>query len=377
MLRLCLAIVLFLLSLLTVVKAPTNFFWRASVAITEFPYIPLLLAAIFMAFSFRAAKYKPVVITIAATAFILFSVPVLKAYRRSSGLREELSQAFPFKNKDQQLQQPFSFFKMFSGIGIKEVNPLSYTYKQHNGKPLLLDFYPSNNPGPSPCIVVVHGGSWKQGDSRQLPDLNSYLSNRGYHVAAINYRLAPENISPSSVIDTREALKFLTENSVKLNIDTNNFVLLGRSAGGQIALVASYTFHQPAIKGVISFYAPADMEWGATIKTNKWVLDVDQVFKDYLGGTLKEVPEKYKEATCCYFVDSLAPPTLIIHGEIDAMVSFEHSRRLVKKLKEHRVNHYFLDLPWATHGCDYNINGPSGQMSTYVIERFINSVTGR
>ena len=38
--RLIISIILFLLSLLTVFKAPTNFFWRVAVAVTEFPYIP-------------------------------------------------------------------------------------------------------------------------------------------------------------------------------------------------------------------------------------------------------------------------------------------------------------------------------------------------
>jgi len=32
-------------------------------------------------------------------------------------------------------------------------------------------------------------------------------------------------------------------------------------------------------------------------------------------------------------------------------------------------------LPWATHGCDFNLNGPSGQLATYTVERFLNVVT--
>jgi hypothetical protein len=33
-----------------------------------------------------------------------------------------------------------------------------------------------------------------------------------------------------------------------------------------------------------------------------------------------------------------------------------------------------LRLPWATHGCDANISGPCGQVSTYAIERFLAAV---
>jgi acetyl esterase/lipase len=105
------------------------------------------------------------------------------------------------------------------------------------------------------------------------------------------------------------------------------------------------------------------------------VLNTEQVFKDYLGGLIDEVPEKYHEASSTDFVNPTSPPTLLIHGPNDPLVSYDHSVRLSKKLTENQVAHYFLNLPWATHGCDYNINGPSGQISTYAIERFINSVT--
>ena len=30
----------------------------------------------------------------------------------------------------------------------------------------------------------------------------------------------------------------------------------------------------------------------------------------------------------------------------------------------------FLSLPWATHGCDYTLNGPSGQLATYSVLYF-------
>ena len=33
-----------------------------------------------------------------------------------------------------------------------------------------------------------------------------------------------------------------------------------------------------------------------------------------------------------------------------------------------------LALPWATHGMDYNFDGPGGQLSTYAIEHFLSAV---
>jgi acetyl esterase/lipase len=67
-------------------------------------------------------------------------------------------------------------------------------------------------------------------------------------------------------------------------------------------------------------------------------------------------------------------PTLLIHGEKDELVWVRQSERLDAKLAAAHRPHLFLKLPWATHGCDYNFNGPCGQISTYAIENFLGEV---
>lgn len=373
--RLAFSIILFLLSLLVLFRAPTNFFWRVAVAVTEFPYVFIFASVAFFILCFWANKYKVTVLTINGVAIVLYLLPVIQAYQLGTDLPGKLSKAFPFQTSDAQLKHPFSFFKMLSGIGAKDIKPEIFTYKKLPGKDLNIDFYPAGSGQKSPCVIVVHGGSWSGGDSKQLPGLNSYLADKGYHVAAINYRLAPTYKSPAPVEDVKAVMNYLIANSAKLNIDTNNFVLLGRSAGAQIALCAAYIFHNPNIKGVISFYGPADMVWGAKIRGNPLVMNTGKVFDEYLGGSFDEMPQKYHEASSLEYITETSPPTLIIHGRHDALVAFTHSEHLDEKLSEHHVPHYFLDLPWATHGCDYNISGPSGQLSTFTIERFLNSVT--
>jgi len=68
-------------------------------------------------------------------------------------------------------------------------------------------------------------------------------------------------------------------------------------------------------------------------------------------------------------------PTLLIHGGNDAHVHYELSEMLDKKLDAYQVKHLLLGLPWATHGCEYSLNGPSGQLAKYTIERFVHVVT--
>jgi acetyl esterase/lipase len=377
MIRLILAIILLLFSLLDVFLAPTNFLWRMSVAVTEFPYIFFLSALALLISAYWAEKYKMPVIVISLISFILFTLPVIRTYSRVSNLPLELSAIFPYENKSEMLQQPFSFWKMFSGIGVQKMDYKNLNYNATADKTLTLDYYKAETSKKTPCIIVIHGGSWREGDSQQLPALNNYLANKGYNVASINYRLAPQAQYPAPIEDTRDAINYLASHAEELNIDTSNFILLGRSAGGQIALMAGYTLNNKNIKGIVDIYGPADMEWGAKIKTNKWVLDTDKVLGDYVGGSVYDFPEKYKACSAPQCVNTNTPPTLIIHGAHDCMVSFFHSVRLQAKLNECHIKNYFLDLPTATHGCDFNINGPSGQVSTYTIERFINSVVSK
>lgn len=377
MVRLIFSVVIFLLSLLVIFKAPTNFLWRATVGLTEFPHLLIITSLILAATCYWYNSYKTYILTLSLISFIIFSSTIVRAYDRSSSIEGSLVATFGNKNYStlkKPLQTAFSFFTLFTGIDNKTVEYKSIPYKKTEKLQLSFDFYSSNTNKTSPCIVVIHGGSWREGDSQQLPKLNSYLADRGYNVASINYRKAPEYTNPAPIEDTKDAINYIVKNCKALNVDTGNFVLIGRSAGGQIALLSAYTFHNKNIKGVVSIYAPADMYWGAQHPGNKWVLDTDKVLGDFVGGNVKDVPEKYKLSSPCEFVDSTSAPTLIIHGQHDCMVSFIHSEHLQKKLDDNKVKNYFLDLPWATHGCDFNICGPSGQTTTFAIERFVNSV---
>ena len=149
---------------------------------------------------------------------------------------------------------------------------------------------------------------------------------------------------------------------------------MGRSAGAQIALSAAYTLNNPAIKGVISFYGPADMVWGYAHPTNPLVLNSRQVMEDYLGGTDQKVPLQYVISSATKTVTTHSVPTLLLQGKNDPLVAYEHSIRLNAKLAMLNIPHYTLYLPWATHGFDWTLNGPGGQLSTWSIKAFLQKV---
>jgi acetyl esterase/lipase len=363
MIRFLLVLLFLLVSLLAVFRAPAYPFWLLSVIVTEFPWVFAGITAVLLFWGLRGDRYQWAIGVTGVAAIILFLSPVIRAYEVAGALEKETGEA------------PFSWWKMITMTSETKIPYQTLQYGMADGTPLTLDFYPAQRPGLRPCVIVIHGGSWSGGDSRQLPELNSRLVKEGYQVAAINYRLAPRYQNPLPVEDVRSALAWLRVHAAERSIDTSAFVLLGRSAGAQIALLAAYTLHDPGLRGVISFYGPADMVWGYSIPSNPLIMDSRKVMSAYLGGAYASVPQHYVNSSPIEFVTSRSVPTLLIHGKQDVLVGYEHSIRLSRKLSDSGVRHFLLSLPWATHGFDYTLNGPGGQLSTYSVEKFLREVT--
>ncbi len=373
MIRLIILILLFLVSLLAVFKAPAYYLWLLAIAVTEYPLIFAGITALVTVSGIWVQKFQLAGTLLGLATLLLFLSPISRALGLAKDMRHNVEQAFGPATKLPVNNSPFGFGKLFSGVDLVSYHTL--TYATYPGISLRLDYYPSQAAGPRPCVIVVHGGSWSSGDSKQLPELNSYLTARGYNVAAINYRMAPKYQNPAPVEDIKSALLYLRKHATELHIDINNFVLLGRSAGAQIALLAAYTLPNDSFKGVIDFYGPADMVWGYSVPSNPLIMDSRKVMENYLGGSYSQVPQNYSASSPIEFVNPKTVPTLIIHGDNDVLVSPIHSNKLNAKLQQFGIPHFLLKLPWATHGFDYNLRGPGGQLSTYAVETFLNTIT--
>lgn len=374
--RLILLLILLLLSLLTVFKAPAYYLWLAAIMVSEYPLIFVGISVLLTSWGIWHIPYRLAGNIIGIVSIVLFLSPIFRAYWISKDLKQDMVHSLSGSDTttiSYPNRPPFALNKLFASTQTMPFR--TFTYVNYQDTSLKLDFYPSRVLGRRPCVIVVHGGSWSSGDSQQLPELNSFLAERGYHVASINYRLAPKYKTPAPVEDIKNCLKYLREHADKLYIDTNKFILLGRSAGAQIALLAGYTLHDKSVIGVVDFYGPADMVWGYSIPSNPLIMDSRKVMVNYIGGKYEQIPDKYEACSPLEFVDKQSPPTLIIHGHNDVLVAYEHSRRLNEKLQQNGIKHYWLKLPWATHGFDYNINGPGGQLSTYAVETFLNSIS--
>ena len=300
--------------------------------------------------------------------------PVVTAKRIAGVLPKELSAAFGATREPS--PPPFGFGRLFWRAGFARITPRTEIVAQPDGQELRLDFYaPStaDHARRAPCIVMIHGGGWDSGDRKQLDDWNFILAARGYAVAAISYRLAPRAIWPAQREDILASIAWLKAHADQLGIDATRLVLMGRSAGGQLATAVSYGAHDPAIRGVVALYAPHDMPFAWSVSREDDALNSVNLMKQYFGGP-PDIPERlarYESASGQLLARADSPPTLLIHGVPDTLSWFRHSERLAARLQELGVRHYYLCLPWATHGFDFNPDGPGGQLADEAIGEFL------
>lgn len=371
MARLILLVVLLLLSLLTVFRAPQFHLWLAAIVVSEYCWAFILLVLVILLSGTWLPGYRTAGTAIGCICLIFLASPLFRAGRLAGSLPESL--AARFGKVAAPHRTPFSLARLVHHPETGRAPFTTFTYDPKSG--LALDFYPAATPGRRPCVLVIHGGSWKSGDRAQLPELNSVLARNGFHVAAMDYRLAPAYKSPDVQKDVENALSWIKDQGDNLLIDTTKIVLLGRSAGAQIALLAAYRLQDPAVAGVVDFYGPADMVWGYSLPSNPLIMDSRKVMEDYLGGTFRQVPAAFADSSPVLAATRATVPTLIIHGGNDVLVSPIHSVKLERLLRQKRQLHYFLELPWATHGFDYTLDGPGGQLSTYATLYFLRAVT--
>jgi acetyl esterase/lipase len=361
------------LGLLTVVRSPAWLDWRLAILAGEFGYyvalLPLAIALLAWLSRGRRQVLAFVTVLVCGAAMGLLLKPCVEAWQIGLNLRGRLEAAFGFAEMD---REPFSPGALVAG------SPDVVTVETKlvaDGLPL--DLYRPREIGyrPPPCVVMIHGGGWDSGDRTELASFNHWLASRGYFVAAISYRLAPQHRWPAQREDVLAAVAYLKANAGTLGMDANRLILVGRSAGGQIAQVLAYTANDPAICGLVALYAPSDLEFGYAHAEEDDAIRSPTLMRRFLGGPPDAAKENYASASALSFVTAAAPPTLLLHGQLDALVWHRHSERLATRLAESGVQHLLVSLPWASHAFEFNLHGPGGQLTTYAVEWFLAAVT--
>jgi acetyl esterase/lipase len=370
------------LASLTLVQPPTRLLWAASIAATEWGYWIAFGAMVVLIPTRGNPRLGRLGALMTLCAIALLVMPVVRAKQLNATLPPSLEARFgPAERQRNDFAQtarpePLNLAELLNPVETPPVRYEERVFASHDGQSLSLGVYrPAYVHGAVPAILVIHGGTWQDGDRHEFGPFNAYLASRDYVVMSMDYRLAPKYPFPAARDDVLTALAFMKVYASELGIDPTRIALMGRSAGGQLALLAAYTAQEPSIRGVISLYGPADLRFEYENPGPPKVVDTRAAIEAYLGGAPGTASDDaYFAASPVNFVTGSSPPSLLIHGGRDPIVSPEHAARLESRLQQSNVKHLVVRLPWATHGCDKSFGGPCGQIVTYAVERFLDSV---
>ncbi len=218
---------------------------------------------------------------------------------------------------------------------------------------------------PSPLLVFIHGGAWrngsKEGGIRRLGDI---LVKTGFAGATINYRLSGEAQWPAQVHDCKAAIRWLRANSEKHGYDGDKIAVWGSSAGGHLVAmlgatggvkefegdIGNHDATNSRVQAVVDYFGPSEL---LTMNDHESSIDhnaSDSPESRLIGGAIQENKEKANNASPMTWVTKDDAPHLIVHGDRDMLVPFPQSKNYDARLDAAGVRSNLIHIEGGGHG---------------------------
>jgi acetyl esterase/lipase len=198
--------------------------------------------------------------------------------------------------------------------------------------------------GPFPIVMTIHGGYWRaKYDLAHIGHLCAALTAKGIATWNIEYRRVgnPGGGWPGTFEDIRNAYRYLPLITKRYDLDSNKVLVMGHSAGGQLALCLAA--HESSLKRVISLAGVLDLQ-----KAWEQHLSNDAVVA-FLGGKSSEVAEHYREADPMQLAIDHATTQWLIHGAGDDTVPSYFSRQYAELKKTRGEDVHYTEIATADH----------------------------
>jgi alpha-L-fucosidase 2 len=227
-------------------------------------------------------------------------------------------------------------------------------YGTADGQPLTMDYYAPKGPGVHPIAIVIHGGGYHGGDSKNGSEayVADFLAPAGYAVFSINYRVAPKYPYPYMVYDVQRAIRYHARD---WNADPGKIALVGGSAGGYLSNMVGL-LNAPGdpraadpvdrvsakAQAVVSLYAQSSFEF---VPLNG---DVHRFLDPFIAQ--KGEKEAIREASPITYVSKEDPPFLEILGTDDEYIPMSEATNLQAALHKVNVRCDIIPIPGGKHG---------------------------
>jgi acetyl esterase/lipase len=196
--------------------------------------------------------------------------------------------------------------------------------------------------GPHALAINLHGGFWRaKYDLGHTGHLCAALTAKGLATANVEYRRVGNAGGgwPGTFADIRAAYQFLLQSARKYEFDVRRVIVMGHSAGGQLALCLAA--HESGVKAVISLAGVVDLQQAYTLH-----LSNDAVVA-FLGGTPAEVGDHYREADPMKV--AIEARQWLVHGSTDDVVPPGFSRNYVSAKQKMKEDVRLVEIAGAGH----------------------------
>jgi acetyl esterase/lipase len=198
-----------------------------------------------------------------------------------------------------------------------------------------------------PLVINIHGGFWRaKYNLDHAGHLCAALTAAGMASANLEYRRVGNEGGawPGTFADIRLGYRFLVQNAAVHHFDVGKIVVMGHSAGGQLALCLGA--HEAGVTRVVSLAGVVDLQ-----RAYQLHLSNDAVV-EFLRGTPSAVPDHYREADPMQLSIPQARQWLI-QGSTDDVVPPDFSHAYVtakqKRTGKEKEDARLLEISGAGH----------------------------
>lgn len=225
----------------------------------------------------------------------------------------------PYEHKNDRLSS-----RDYKGVETRDI-----VYKKYDGYELTLSIDMAVSDKPTPVVFYFHGGGWERGNNSALRIQSQYMAKQ-HNVTGVrvSYSLAPQSDDVTvkvSIQDVKDAVQYIRDHAVELNIDPSRMGFMGNSAGAHLAAVGAMT--TPETKVFVGFSGIYDLETAAISSRAKkeprlrYFCDKDpKVLHD--ASPMNLIPKKRQ------------PAALLFCGTADITVECEQSKAFAEALKK-------------------------------------------
>jgi acetyl esterase/lipase len=248
-------------------------------------------------------------------------------------------------------------------------------YGMVSGAALLLDVHRPAKPN-GLGVIFIAGSGWQADPAYGAQPIKETQVNlwapplvaSGYTVFAINHRGAPGFHYPAALEDVQRAIRFVRANANQYGIDPAKLGGLGGSSGGNLIALAALRAapgisgdadavnREPAtLQAIVLRAAVTDLRKLPTPEGAHYVVS----YMETPPGEAPAAKALYEAASPVTQVRPGAPPTLLIHGDADALIPYQQSIDMEAALRKAGTPAKLVNVPGGVHGADFGAGGKS------------------